>query len=229
MSLNKLKGQKLPTYTKGEEIFNYVSHIVGGAMGVVFLVLGIILCAKNNIPVLGIFGIIVYGISIITLYTISSVYHGLSPRFTSKKVLRILDHCTIYLLIAGTYTPVIAIALQGTWIGILMFVIEWVGATVGILLNALDMTNKFVKLISMILYIVMGWAIIFVPQALSFISTPAFVFILIGGICYTVGVIFYSVGAKKKWFHSIFHIFCDLGTLTQFFGIIFIIIQYANK
>ena len=154
----------------------------------------------------------------------SSLYHGLKKELVSKKVFRIIDHCTIYILIAGTYTPICVIALKGSFQGVFILLTEWLCAILGIILNALWLNNKKVQVISNILYIVTGWLIVFVPNTISMLTNLQFLYILLGGIMYSVGVIFYGAGSKKKWAHSIFHIFCVLGTIIQFIGIYLMII-----
>lgn len=111
MRRTKLADRVLPKYTKGEEIFNMTSHIVGAGLGLIGMILCIIVAAKHH-NVYGIVGSIIYGISLILLYTISSIYHGLSPKLMGKKVLQILDHCSIYILIAGCYTPVVLCSIR---------------------------------------------------------------------------------------------------------------------
>ena len=146
------KARALPDYTKGEEIFNAVSHIVGGACGLAFwLVLA--LFARGMREVLA---VSVFGLGVVVLYTMSALYHFL-PRGGAKKVFRIFDHCTIFLLIAGTYTPYCLIPLYGTLIGWIVFAAQWVCAAAGITMNAIAMNNRIVKGISMVLYVVMGW------------------------------------------------------------------------
>lgn len=224
MKRTKLKDRVLPTYTKGEERFNMVSHIVGGAFGIVATVLCIVFSAihKNGY---GVAGSIVYGVTLILLYTMSSIYHGLSPKRTSKKVLQILDHCSIYILIAGTYTPIALCTLRsvspatGWWI----FGIIWGSAALGIVLNSIDL--KSTKVFSMICYLVMGWCIIFKFNVLLQGMPKAGVILLIaGGIAYTIGAVLYGVGKKKKYFHSIFHLFILLGSILQFFTILLYVI-----
>ena len=140
MHRTKLKDRELPTYTKGEEIFNMVSHIVGGAIGLIGMVLCIIFSAihQNSYAIVG---SIIYGISMIFLYTMSSIYHGLKPTRKAKKVMQILDHCTIYVLIAGTYTPILLSSIMkvdqvAAWT---MLAIVWIFALLGIVLNAIDL------------------------------------------------------------------------------------------
>lgn len=214
----KLRDRLLPDYTTGEEIMNMVTHIVGGALGVVVLVLCVIRAVWSG-SVLNIVGCSIYGVSIVTLYTISSVYHGLRPEM-AKKVLQVLDHCTIYFLIAGTYTPILLSAFVPTYpiIGWGLLAAEWILAVVAAALTAVDL--KKYTVFSMICYIGMGWGIIFfIPQTIELLTVPGFVWLLSGGIAYTIGAIFYGIGAKKHWIHSVFHIFVVIGSLLQFLAI----------
>ena len=215
MKRTKLDDRILPTYSKGEEIFNMVSHIVGGALGIATLVLGIIISAIHHNGY-GIASSIVLGVTVIVLYTMSSIYHGLSPKLKAKKVFQIIDHCSIFLLIAGTYTPFCLCTLRGVEpiTGWVMFGIVWGVAALGITLNAIDI--KKYKVVSMILYLVMGWCIIVkIKLLIEILGIPGFTLLLSGGIAYTIGAILYGVGKKKKWMHSIFHIFCVISSILQ--------------
>ena len=224
MQRTKLADRTLPTYTKGEEIFNMVSHIVGAAMGVAALVLGIIFSAIHRNGA-GIAASIVYGITIILLYTMSSIYHGLKPTLTAKKVFQVIDHCSIFLLIAGTYTPFCLCTLReySSTIGWTVFGIVWGLAVIGIILNSIDL-KKF-KVFSMICYLVMGWCIVarinIVFEALGIVG---FLLLLGGGIVYTIGAILYGVGKRHKWMHSIFHLACVLGSLLQLLCILIYVV-----
>lgn len=220
MTRTKLADRILPTYTKGEEIFNMTSHIVGGVLGIVATVLCIIFAALNK-NVYGIVSGAIYGSSLIILYTMSSIYHGLSPKLFSKKVFQVLDHCTIFLLIAGCYTPVALCNIReinstaGWWI----FGIIWFLATLGTVLNAIDL-KKF-KVFSMICYLLMGWCIIFrLDLLLQSVPVSGIILLVAGGISYTIGSILYGIGKKHKYVHSIFHLFILLGSFLQFFCIL---------
>jgi hemolysin III len=208
-------------YTKGEEIFNAVSHIVGGAFGICALILGLVVAY----PVASAMAAMaVFGVSIIILYTMSALYHFL-PNGTAKGVFRIFDHCTIYLLIAGTYTPycVIALGLSPLAIGIL--VAEWVLAVLGITANAIAMNHRAVKILSMGTYVGMGWAIVIsFPTLLIAISHASFLLLLIGGIAYTGGIVFYAFGSKVKYFHAVWHLFDLAGTVLQFASILLLLL-----
>lgn len=220
MTYKKLITDPMPEYSKGEEIFNYVSHIVGGSIGIFMVIFSSICFVVKNLNLSEYLSVLTYSITIILLYTISTLYHALSKKLIAKRIFRILDHCTIYLLIAGTYTPICIIAFNETIFGYIVLAIEWVGAIIGILLKVKDLNNKFIKVITMLLYIIMGWCLMIFPFLIQYLSIYQFIMILGGGILYTIGIVFFIVGAKKKWFHSIFHIFCCLGTVVQMFAII---------
>lgn len=216
----KLKDRVLPKYTKGEEIFNMTSHIVGGALGIVATVLCIVFAAIHG-NVYGVVSGAVYGITMIILYTMSSIYHGLKPERPAKKVFQILDHCSIFLLIAGSYTPFALCTIREADVatGWTIFGVIWGLAILGIILNSIDI-KKF-KVFSMICYLLMGWCIItkanLLPESLGM---NGLVLLVSGGVAYTVGAVLYGLGKKHKWMHSIFHLFILLGSLLQFFCIL---------
>jgi hemolysin III len=208
-------------YTRGEEIFNAVTHIVGGAFGLAATVALIILTLGNSIYLTA---VTVFGISIIILYTMSALYHFL-PSGRGKAVFRVFDHCTIFLLIAGTYTPYCLIALGGTKIGMTILIAEWILAAAGITMNAIAMKNNIVRGISMVLYVAMGWMIIMTARMLlATLSAASFWLLLMGGVAYTAGIVFFALGKKIKYFHSIWHLFDLLGTALQFVSILLMVI-----
>jgi hemolysin III len=208
-------------YTKGEEIFNAVTHIVGGAFG---LAAWIVLAYFAQGNATNTVAVSVFSLSIIILYTMSSLYHFL-PNNGGKAVFRIFDHCTIFLLIAGTYTPYCMIALHGTTIGLVILMVEWTLAVAGITMNAIAMNNKIIKSISMVLYVVMGWMIVLSFNLLTAaISTASFWLLFAGGVAYTSGLIFFGFGKKVKYFHSIWHLFDLAGTMLQFVSILLMVL-----
>lgn len=223
MSRTKLKDRLLPDYTKGEEVFNTVSHIVGGGFGIIALISCVIVSALKN-DVWEIVGSSIYGFSLILLYTISSVYHGLNKN-TGKKVMQIIDHCAIFFLIAGTYTPILLGPIRrysAAWCWSI-FALVWGCAVVGIVFNAIDLKNyaKF----SMICYIGMGWCIVLSGKiAIAAIGSLGFLWLLAGGISYTIGAVLYGLGAKRRYMHSIFHLFVVIGSILQYISIIFYIL-----
>ncbi len=197
---------------------NMTTHIVGGALGFVALILCCVQAAIHGSAV-DILGAVAFGTSMILLYTMSSVYHGLKPG-RGKLVLQVLDHCTIYALIAGSYTPVALSAIRPHYpsIGIFLVAAEWLLAAIAITLTAIDL-ERF-NVFSMICYIGMGWGlIIFLPQAIASLPAPGFWLIFAGGISYTIGAVLYGIGGKKPWFHSVFHIFVLIGSVLHFLAI----------
>lgn len=207
-------------YTRGEEIFNAVSHIVGGALGVVICIIGILFAYPSAVSVTA---VTIFAVSVIILYTMSSLYHFL-PDGRAKGVFRIFDHCTIYLLIAGTYTPYCMVALAGTTLGTVVLVAEWACAIAGITMNAIAMNNKSVKAVSMVLYVAMGWMIaIGMKSLLSVLSPASFWLLLSGGIVYTVGIVFYALGKRVRYFHCVWHLFDLAGTVLQFLSILLLL------
>ena len=219
----RLSERILPSYTKAEEIFNMVSHIAGAAFGVMALVVCVLLSAIHKDP-WAVVSSSIYGASLIILYTMSSVYHGL-PVNMGKKVMQVLDHCTIYFLIGGTYTPILLCAIRDVsapWAWTL-FGIVWGFAALASVFTAIDL-KKYQKL-SMICYIGMGWCIVMAADiAIKAIPLPGLGWLLAGGVAYTAGAILYGIGKKKKFFHSVFHIFCVLGSFLQFMCIVLYII-----
>lgn len=225
MKRTKLSDRTLPDYTRGEEIFNTVSHIAGGALGICALVLCVVFAAIRH-DAWGVVSCSVYGASLVILYTMSSIYHGLSPRLTAKKVFRIIDHCSVFLLIAGTYTPIALCSLreQKTWVGWTVFGVIWGLCALGITLNAIDL--KMFRVFSMICYLGMGWMIVLCARmTYQAIGLGGCVFLLGGGILYTVGAVLYLIGKKKRYIHSVFHLFVVAGSVMHFFMIFFYIIM----
>ena len=198
---------------------NMVTHIVGGGLGVFILAVclfkAIVGKSATHMISAGIFG----G-TMVVLYTISSVYHGLRAG-TGKKVMQVIDHCTIYFLICGTYTPIMLSGFVPVYpvLGWGLLGLEWALAILAATLTAIDL--KKYNVFSMICYIAMGWGIIFfLPQAMQIMTKPGFLLLLSGGIAYTVGAVLYGIGAKQRWFHSVFHIFVVMGSVLQALAII---------
>ena len=220
MKRTKLPDRQLPNYTRGEEILNMVTHITGGAMGIAVLTLCVIRAALRG-NVWGVVSSAIYGTSMVVMYTISSVYHGLRPSL-GKKVMQVIDHCTIYFLIAGTYTVIVLSALRPSYPYLAwgLFAFQWATTALAATLTAIDL--KKYNVFSMICYIGMGWSILpFFRQVIDTLTLPGFLLLLAGGIAYTIGSVLYGLGSKRKWMHGIFHIFVILGSLLQFFCILF--------
>ncbi len=218
-----LRERTLPDYTHGEELMNMITHIVGGAVGLLILIGSILIGAKHRDPWAITSGSI-YGTLTCTLFVISSVYHGL-PDGMGKRVMQVLDHCTIYFMIAGTYTPVLLTGIRrenpaAAWT---VFGIEWGCAMLAATLTAIDL--KKYKRFSMICYLAMGWAIVaIIRPTLHVLGTRGFLWLLGGGICYTIGAVLYGLGKKYRYMHSVFHLFVNAGSLLQAISILFYVL-----
>lgn len=224
MTRTPLCQRKLPNYTRGEDIANMITHIIGGGIGVIVLVISVIIAALRG-NARDVVGSAIYGGSMILLYSVSSVYHGLRPCY-GKKVMQVIDHCTIYLLIAGTYTPILlsavhAVSPMTAWI---VFGVEWGLVAFAAVFTAID-HDRF-KVLSMICYLGMGWCVLFVlkPTYLA-LGGAAFAWLLAGGIAYTIGAVLYCIGGKKPILHTVFHVFVDIGSILQAICIIFYVLQ----
>ena len=202
-------------YSLGEEIFNSVSHGIGGLLSIAGTVVLIVFCAVYA-DAWAVVSASIYGASLIILYTMSTLYHAITNT-RAKKFFRIMDHDTIFFLIAGTYTPFTLVTLRGP-VGWVLFGIVWGAAIIGIVLNSINL-ERFRKP-SVICYILMGWAIIFaIKPMINALPSVSLIFLLTGGIFYTVGIIFYAL-KKVKWFHSVWHLFTIAGSVFHFFSIL---------
>lgn len=220
MKRTKLADRALPGYSHGEELCNMVSHIAGAVLGVVALIWCLIL-ADSPVEIIT---SIVYSMTMILLYTTSSIYHGLT-RPMAKRVFQVIDHCTIYLFIAGTYTIVAlcSLRLENATIAWIIFTIVWVMAAIAITLTAIDL--KRYEKFSFACYIVMGWSgLIAIKPAIRALGVAGSALLLAGGISYTIGSILYVIGKKKQYAHSVFHVFILLGSLLHFFCIVFFVL-----
>lgn len=211
--IKKLRELNLPEYTLSEELMNSITHGIGAGLAIVAIILLII---NSNFEAKSIVCVTIYSVSLFILYIISTLYHALLPS-KAKKVFRILDHCSIFLLIAGTYTPICLLVLNSV-IGWSLFFIVWIAAIIGIVFNSIDI-KKFSKF-SMICYVAMGWVVIFaIKPLIDRITLAQLNLLVLGGIAYTVGAILYVVGKKKKYIHSLWHLFVLLGSILHFFMI----------
>jgi len=198
--------------TLGEEISNSISHGVTGLTAIAGLVVLIVMGVRSN-QTWSLFSAIVYGVSLVALYTFSTMYHSLTHK-TAKQVFNILDHCGIFLLIAGTYTPVLLLSIGGT-LGWTFFAIQWGMALIGIILKVF-FTGKY-NVLSTILYAVMGWIIVLKLDIVrATLPDPAFWLLAAGGFSYTIGIVFYLIDYRMKFSHFIWHLFVNGGTVLHF-------------
>ncbi len=218
-----LRERVMPDYTRGEELLNMITHIVGGSVGLLILVGSVLIGAAHRDPWAIVSGSI-YGVLTCTLFVVSSVYHGL-PEGMGKRVMQVIDHCTIYFMIAGTYLPILLVGIRrlspaAAWI---VFGIEFGCALAAGTFTAIDL-KKYRKL-SMICYLAMGWAVIAVlRQTITAMGMKGFLWLLAGGIFYTVGAVLYGIGKKHRYVHGVFHIFVNLGSLFQAIAILFYVL-----
>lgn len=220
MKKNTIKSTDITKrYSLGEEIFNSVSHGVGGGLAVAGTVVLIVLAAIYS-DAWAVVSCAIYGGSLIVLYTMSTLYHAITNT-KAKSFFRIMDHDTIFFLIAGTYTPITLVPLRGA-LGWTLFGIVWGAAILGIVMNSIDL-EKFRKP-SVVCYVAMGWVVIFaIKPMLERCSPLSLWFLLIGGVCYTGGIIFYAL-KSKKYFHSIWHIFTVGGSVFHYFSVLLMVI-----
>lgn len=210
---------QLPDYTRGEEIANMVTHIIGGVFALAAIPLLVVTAALRGDPWAVVSGA-VYGATLLIMFTVSSIYHGLKPG-KAKRVMRVIDHCDIYFLIAGTYTPILLVGIKPinpamAWT---LFGVEWGLAAVAVTLNAIDL-KRFEK-ISMVCYIGMGWGVIvMIEPTIQAMTMSGFALLLAGGIAYTIGAVLYAVGKKVRYIHSVFHVFVLIGSVLHFLAIL---------
>lgn len=209
----------IPKYSLSEELMSSISHGIGAIFSLVILITCIYVSLKHN-NMYGLAGSIIYGLTSFLLYIVSTLYHALKPN-RAKKVFRIIDHCSIYLLIAGTYAPYCLVTLRDVspFVGWLVLCIVWLCAIVGITFTAINM-NTFKKM-GMALYLIMGWVCIFSFKTLiDGINTTGLIYMIMGGVVYTIGAILYSIGKKVKYMHSIFHFFVLAASIMFYISII---------
>lgn len=207
--LSRRSALGLPVYSVGEEVFSAVTHGVGALLSILGLVLLLVNCRRDPLVISS---AAVFGGSMVLLYTVSTIYHGLGVT-KGKKVFRVLDHCTIFLLIAGTYTPITLCCIKGRE-GFTMLAVVWAAAVIGIVLNSIDI-KKFAKF-SMFCYIAMGWIVVWAMKPLiANLSRTGLIALFVGGIFYTVGAVVYGIGKKVRYMHSIWHFFVLAGSIAH--------------
>lgn len=205
---------------KAEEILNAVSHGLGASLAIAGTSV-LIVKSVRSAEAINIVSASIYGFSLIFLYTMSTLYHSFHS-YQTKKVFQKFDHCSIFILIVGSYAP-ICLSLLGGKLGWIILSVNLFFAVLGIVANAINVT-RWSKL-SLILYLLMGWSIVFVLKPLlHLISFNGFILLLIGGLCYTIGVIFYRA-KKPRFMHGVWHFFVLLGSVFHYFFILFYVIN----
>lgn len=209
----------LPVYTLGEEIANSITHGIGALLAIAGCAVLIVFAALTGDPY-KIVSSSVFGASLILLFLMSTLYHSLTNP-TAKYVFRVFDHTSIFILIAGTYTPLTLVTLRGIW-GWTIFGLVWASALLGIILNAVSI-ERFKKF-SMLCYVASGWCIIAaIFPLIQKLDMTGVLFLVAGGIFYTVGLLFYSLN-KIRYMHSIWHLFVLAGAIFHYFCILFYVV-----
>lgn len=210
----------IPEYKLSEEIVNSITHGIGAALAVAAMVLCIVKSALHGNP-WAVVSSCMYGTGTIMVYVISCVYHALKKN-KGKKVLRVIDHCDIFFMIACTYMPYCLVSLRGA-MGWILFGIVWGLAALGIVFNAIDV-DKYERA-STFVYVLIGWCVIvLIKPLIEAVTLTGVIYLVLGGVLYTVGAVVYAVGENVKYMHSVFHLFVIAGSVFQFFSIYFYVI-----
>ncbi|NHZ85926.1 MAG: hemolysin III family protein [Planctomycetia bacterium] len=214
------KDYVLSKQSLGEEIANSITHGIGAALGTAALTILVVFAALKG-DAWRIVSFSIYGASLVILYTSSTLYHAFTHE-SAKRYFRIMDLSSIFLLIAGTYTPITLLPLRGTGWGWTMFGLIWGMAILGILLKTF-FYGKFEKL-SILFYVFMGWLVIIaIKPMLANLPTGLLIWIVIGGLSYTIGIIFLA-WTKFPYSHTVWHLFVLGGSIAHFFGILFYLV-----
>jgi hemolysin III len=221
---NNVTDDKEPRYTLGEEIANAVTHGLGAIVGVVALTLMVVYATLGGDP-WRIVSVSIFGGTLILLYVASTLYHAL-PFQKTKRVFRVMDHCAIYFLIAGTYTPFLLVNMRGPW-GWSLFGVLWGIAVAGCFYKIFCL-GKW-EILSTLAYIAMGWAaVVAFKPAVTMIPFPAIVLIAIGGIAYTAGTIFYAWD-RLPYNHMIWHLFVLLGSTLHWIAVLLFVVSVSHS
>ena len=203
---------------KGERL-NSVSHLIGAAAAVAGLAILVVLAARQGDP-WKIVSFSIYGTTLFALFLVSTLYHSL--RGKPKAIFRKLDHHAIYLLIAGTYTPFTLVTLRGVW-GWSIFGTVWTLAVIGMVLDSLPRKGR--RILPVVIYLLMGWlCLIAIGPLLQALPLAGFLLLLLGGIFYTVGVVFYALDARVRHFHGVWHLFVLAGSLSHYLAVLLYVV-----
>lgn len=210
---------KLPKYTHTQEIYNSLIHLAGAIFSLVVFAIFIALQVKLNLSFSYMYPFYIYFIFMLMVFMNSTLYHSSPANSKIRQVCRVIDHCDIYLFVAGTYTPICLRGISDQPIATALIIIQWSLALIGFFTVIFGLGNKKCDLIGYIIYIIQGWAVIFFYPFKQVMDFNVFLFILLGGLVYTIGAISYAVGKKNKWFHTYFHVFILVAAIIQFIGI----------
>ena len=209
----QMRAISIPSYSMGEEISNAVSHGFGAILSAAALVL-MLVRARGALAVTA---AALFGSVMILLYTMSCLYHALPPSLSGKRVLRVLDHCNVFLLVFGTYIPASLLGVCGVRGWVLFSVVAFL-SLLGIVFTVINM-ERF-QTAAVICQLLSGWSILIgASDLLNTAGVQGFVWMIAGGVLYSIGAILYGMGKRRMYFHSVFHVFCLLGTFCHFWAI----------
>lgn len=218
----KISKIRLPKYSHKQEFWNSLTHFVGILFSLAITITFVIYNIKYQIPFRVTYPFYIYTLTMFIVFFVSTFYHSTPLNTKKRAICRIIDHSDIFLFVAGTYTPIVLLAISNRAITISLLVIEWVFALIGVLITALWFNHKSISVIGYIIYLLAGWALIFVYPFNQCLPFDVFLFVLLGGVVYTVGAIIYAIGKKIIWFHTLFHVFILVAAVLQYIGIWYI-------
>ena len=218
-----LKKMKNPEYNHTQEVWNSLTHLLGAVFSVAITIVFIVLNVKKQMPLSITYPIYIYTFTMFMVFFVSTFYHSMPLNSKIRALCRVIDHSDIFLFVAGTYTPICLLGISVYPISLGIIIVEWTLALAGIILTVIGFNHKSVQIISYIIYLLAGWALIFVYPFNQCLPLTIFLFTLAGGIVYTAGAVLYAVGKKYIWCHTIFHIFILGGAILQFIGVLYLL------
>lgn len=214
-----LKKTSSPNYSHKQEVCNSLLHFFGVLFAIAVTITFAVITTQKGLAFSTTYPFYIYSITMFITFSVSTFYHSAPLNSRLRQVSRVVDHSDIYAFVAGTYTPITLLAITNSDISIGLLITEWSLAFIGILITALWFKHRIVSLIGYIIYIIAGWALMFVYPFNQCLPFDVFIYILLGGVAYTIGAITYGIGKKNPWFHTIFHVFILLGAVIQFVGV----------
>ena len=211
---------KSPNYTHKQEIWNTITHLVGVAFSLVVFGMFLGYQIRFNVPFIKMYPFYIYVATMFVVFLVSSIYHSRTLNTKTRRIWRVIDHSDIYLFVAGTYTPICLLSISNNDISNGIIIAEYSLALAGILVTVFGgLKYKIMEIIAYVIYLIDGWMLMFVYPFNQCLEFNVFIFILAGGIVYTVGAILYGIGKKKIWFHTMFHVLIVAAAVIQFIGI----------
>ena len=220
MHLNKMK---FANYNHKQELWNSITHLIGVVFSIAITIVFVVLTAQRNLSFKYTYPFYIYTFTMFVVFFVSTFYHSMPLNSKIRAISRVIDHLDIFLFVAGTYTPLCILGISNYPISLGVLIVEWVLAAIGIVLTLIGFNHKSVQIISYIIYLLAGWALIFVYPFNQCLPLTIFLFTLAGGIVYSIGAILYAVGKKYIWCHTIFHIFILGGAILQFIGVLYLL------